>query len=114
MTLRISSKIVCPIMLILCAMIAGCAPMSWNKPGTSRAVAEEDADKCWEEAYRQATRYPTSSAPIVSANANGQVSIITSPATMQSEQTQQAFDRMQTCMHQKGYLLGPLKSEPGN
>lgn len=88
--------------------------MEWTKPNTDPAATQEDIRQCQQQAKLRAARYPLphdGSIPTTTAGPRGEVSIIGTSATIQSEDARQEFELMTSCMHQKGYKLGPLQGD---
>jgi hypothetical protein len=107
-------RIVLPVIVIHCSVIAACTPMEWTKPNTDPTATQEDIRQCQQQAKLRAARYPLphgGSMSTTTAGPRGEVSIIGTPATIQSDDARQEFELMTMCMHQKGYKLESLKGD---
>ena len=99
----------CAAVLLSAALAAGCAEVSWHKPGTDSATLEKDLQQCRQSAQLEARReaLPRSIAPpMITTDPQGRAFVV-QPTAQDSERFLLEQDLTRVCMRDKGYELAP-------
>jgi hypothetical protein len=94
---------------VAAGLAAGCADLGWHKPGTTQAAADEDLERCRQNARLRASQEAVPSLvspPMRSADPQGRpVAIQSSPRDTERSLVEQHLTS--ACMRTRGYELVP-------
>jgi hypothetical protein len=92
------------VLLLLTALVGGCAEGGWHKPGADPDRVREDFGACRALAHERMARATPAPAPPVKLDPRFGTTETTGTASEQRLQEQQLID---SCMREKGYRFVP-------
>jgi hypothetical protein len=98
------------------ALLAGCAPLDWQKPGADADAAGLDLAECQRIGQLTASRMGLAaalpSAPMIITTPSGATAVQSAPMSPAGSDPTLAQQYTADCMHKKGYSL--VKSKQGD